>query len=147
MAGLLLFLLLWLALPVAARRVEVHAASGSSAQWTTMNANANHTNYVPQSQIGASNVQDLQLAWTFPFPAVTSVPGLSVTGQGAISPPLVVNGTVYLVTNFLTVYAIDGETGGVLWTYAGGAQRRRGSHWGRWTATCTGSTTTAGTSG
>jgi alcohol dehydrogenase (cytochrome c)/quinohemoprotein ethanol dehydrogenase len=29
-----------------------------------------------------------------------------------------VNGTVYLVTNFLTVYAINGETGGVVWSYA-----------------------------
>ena len=65
-----------------------------------MNSNANHTNYVAQSQIGASNAQDLQVAWTFPFPAAPDVPGLASTGQGSISPPLVVNGMVYLVTNY-----------------------------------------------
>ena len=116
-AGLLLFLLLWLAVPAAPAESKPSASSASPAQWTTMNANSNHTNYVSQSQVGASNVQDLQLAWTFPFPAVTSVPGLSVTGQGAIAPPLVVNGTLYVVTNYLTVYAMDAETGGVLWSY------------------------------
>ena len=86
--------------------------------WTTMNSNANSTNYVAQDQIGASNAQDLQVAWTFPFPVAPSVPGLAVVGQGSISPPLVVNGTVYLVTNYLTVYALDAETGSVLWSYA-----------------------------
>ncbi len=82
-----------------------------------MNANGNHTNYVPQDQVSASNVQNLQVAWTFPFPAAYNVPGLAVTGEGSISPPLVVNGTVFVLTNFLTVYAINGETGAVVWSY------------------------------
>lgn len=82
-----------------------------------MNANANATNYFPQNQVRAATVQDLQVAWTFPFPTAPPVPGLTTPGQGAISPPLVVNGTVYVVTNFLTVYAINGETGGQLWSY------------------------------
>ena len=93
-------------------------AESTGAAWTTMNANADHSNYVAQTQVGASNVQNLQLAWTFPFPAASQVPGLTVTGQGSISPPLVVNGTVYLVTNFMTLYAINGETGAVVWSYA-----------------------------
>jgi alcohol dehydrogenase (cytochrome c)/quinohemoprotein ethanol dehydrogenase len=83
-----------------------------------MNANTNSTNYVAQNQVVASTAQDLQVAWTFPFPSTPTVPGLAVPGEGSISPPLVVNGTVYLVTNFLTVYAINGETGGVVWSYA-----------------------------
>ena len=76
-----------------------------------MNANANHTNYVAQNQIDASDAQDLQVAWTFRSRRRHNVPGLNVTGQGVYLPPLVVNGTVYVVTNYLTVYAINGETG------------------------------------
>jgi alcohol dehydrogenase (cytochrome c) len=94
-----------------------HAANGG-VDWTTMNSDADHANYVSQSQIGASNVADLQFQWTFPFPISPNVPGLAVTGQGAIAPPLVVNGTVYEVTNFLTVYAINAETGALVWSYS-----------------------------
>ena len=83
-----------------------------------MNSNADHTNYVTQDQIGASNAQDLGARLDLPVPGGARVPGLNVTGQGSISPPLVVNGTVYLVTNYLTVYAINGETGEVVWSYA-----------------------------
>jgi glucose dehydrogenase len=93
------------------------SSSSSFPSWTTINSNVNHTNYVSQDQIGASNVPDLQVAWTFPFPTAPNVPGLAVAGQGSISPPLVVNGVVYLVTNYLTVYAIDGQSGGILWTF------------------------------
>ena len=83
-----------------------------------MNSGADHSNYVSQTEIGPSNVQNLKLAWSFPIPAAPSVPGLTVAGEGSISPPLVVNGTVYIVTNYLTVYALNGETGGVLWSYS-----------------------------
>ena len=94
------------------------AAVVSSSSWTRINANANSTNYLPQDQIGASNAAALQVAWTFPFPVAPDVPGLATAGQGSISPPLVVNGTVYVVTNYLTVFAINGETGSVIWSYA-----------------------------
>ena len=109
--------MLTLVLPPIQEGFQAHASPGS-AGWTTMNADVNSTNYVAQSQISASNVQNLQVAWTLPFPSAVPVSGLNVTGEGSISPPLVVNGTVYLVTNFLTVYAINGETGQTVWTYA-----------------------------
>jgi len=118
LAALLLFLFISLAIPSAPAVAQSNPGGGSAVDWTTMNADADHTNYVAQDQVGASNVQNLQVAWTLPFPAASDVPGLNVTGQGSLSPPLVVNGTVYLVTNFLTVYAIDGETGSVVWQYA-----------------------------
>jgi len=117
-AGLLLFLFMTLTIPPAPAESQSNPSAGSSVNWTTMNSNSNHTNYVDQSQVDASNARDLQVAWTFPFPSAPDVPGLNVTGQGAISPPLVVNGTVYIVTGFLTVYAINGETGTVVWSYA-----------------------------
>ncbi len=117
-AASLLFLLI-ISLSFSAAPAESQTtAPADSGSWTRMNSNANSTNYVSQSQVDASNAQDLQVAWTFPFPSAPTVPGLAVTGQGAISPPLVVNGTVYVVTNFLTVYAINGETGAMVWSYA-----------------------------
>lgn len=117
-AGLLLLLFMSLTVPPAPAESQPNASAGAAADWTTMNSNSNHTNYVAQSQVGASNVQNLQVAWTLPFPAEYNVPGLNATGQGSISPPLVVNGTVYLFSNYLTVYAINGETGTVIWSYA-----------------------------
>jgi len=117
LAGLLLFLFFSLTVPSSPAESQSNPPAGSAVDWTTMNSNANHTNYVAQNQIGASSAQNLQLGWTFPFPAAPKVSGLNVTGQGSISPPLVVNGTVYVVTNYLTVYAINAETGGELWSY------------------------------
>ena len=59
---LLLILLVSLASPSA----PYHAVAGdpNPAEWTTMNANANSTNYVAQSQIVASSAKDLRVAWT-----------------------------------------------------------------------------------
>src|ERR1700752_2465365 len=111
---LLLFISLTTPYPPAGK---ASASAAAPVDWTTMNSDANHTDYVAQDQIGASDVQNLYLGWSFPFPAATSVPGLNVTGQGSISPPLVVNGTVYVATNYLTVYAINGETGAEVWSY------------------------------
>ncbi len=82
-----------------------------------MNHDSNATNFSPQTQITPENVGSLKLDWVLPFPSVTSVPGLNLTGSGSITPPLVVNGIVYLQTNFLRVYAIDATTGNVLWTF------------------------------
>ena len=88
-------------------------------EWPYMNSDANATNYVRQGQITATTVGSLNVKWVYPFPSVPSVAGLNQTGEGAIAPPLVVNGTVYVVTNFLWVYAFDAATGSVLWTFAG----------------------------
>src|ERR1035437_5806521 len=118
LATLLLFLL-FISLTFPASPVKSQtSSSASNPSWTTMNSNVNATNYVSQNQIGASNAQNLQVAWTFPFPVAPNVPGLTVTAQGSISPPLVVDGIVYLVTNYLTVYAINGESGAIVWSFA-----------------------------
>jgi alcohol dehydrogenase (cytochrome c) len=59
----------------------------------------------------------MNLAWSFSFPSAVLTPGLNVTGQGSITPPLVINGTVYVAMNDLEVIAFDGAKGSVLWTY------------------------------
>jgi len=99
----------WLPLPASAQ------SSGSPVDWPLMNSDQNGTNYVDQGQVSAATVGSLELAWTFPLPAAQPVPGLAMPGEGSISPPLVVNGIVYLVTGSLRVYAINAATGLVVW--------------------------------
>jgi len=111
-------LFLLVSLTLFATTSESHASPSTGVGWTTMNSDRNATNYVAQKQVDASTAQNLEAAWTFPFPSAPSVSGLAAPGEGSISPPLVVNGTVYVVTNFLTVYAIDAATGVVVWSYA-----------------------------
>jgi len=85
--------------------------------WTAANANPQGTNAVRQSQLVSGTANDLSLAWSFSFPAAVLTPGLNVTGQGSIAPPLVINGLVYVVMNDLEVIAFDAAKGSVLWTY------------------------------
>ncbi len=89
----------------------------SRSEWTHMNADPSESNSVEQKQVTEQTIGSLALKWMYPFPAVDNVPGLNVTGQGAIAPPLVVNGTVYVITDFLRVYAMDAASGSILWTY------------------------------
>ncbi len=87
------------------------------ANWEFMNYDSNASNYSPQDQINVHTAGSLKFAWIFPFPSVTGVPGLNQSGSGSITPPLVVQGVVYLQTNFLRVYALDANSGVVLWSY------------------------------
>jgi alcohol dehydrogenase (cytochrome c) len=93
------------------------AGAGSHVNWTNANADPQGTNSVLQSQLVASTSMDMSLAWSFSFPVAVLTPGLNVTGQGSIAPPLVVNGTVYTVMNDLEVIAFEAAKGSVLWTY------------------------------
>ena len=93
------------------------SSSTQGANWEFMNYDANASNYSQQNQINTQTAGNLKFDWIFPFPSVASVPGLNQSGSGSITPPLVVQGVVYLQTNFLRVYAIDAASGAVLWTY------------------------------
>ena len=85
--------------------------------WTTDNANPSGTNSVTQAQLVPGTADPMKLDWSLSFPVATLTPGLNATGQGSIAPPLVVNGTVFVVMNDLQVFAIDASDGSVLWTY------------------------------
>ncbi len=98
------------------------------ANWTMINYNLNGTNDSPQTSIGANNVQNLGMSWTVPFPqndpnwASVNAPycypncATWAVEPGADSPPLVVAGFVYVVTNQGVVYALNAATGAPVWT-------------------------------
>src|SRR5216683_3264374 len=90
--------------------------SSLEANWAEPNGNAFNTNYNPQNQINSSNAQYLGLNWLFPLPthptALISVSG----GLGVDTAPLIINGTVYFVTQASQVFALNAANGNVLWT-------------------------------
>jgi outer membrane protein assembly factor BamB len=109
----------------------VNAAASSSdtgPNWEYINYNLNGTNASPQTAIGPSNVGSLVMNWTVPMPATDPNWG-SVNAKycypncatwqvepGADSPPLVVNGIVYFVTNQGVLYALNAANGVQVWT-------------------------------
>src|SRR5882672_2421847 len=118
-----LFIISSISLPIVmaagnSRPVGLAAAPLSSleANWTAGNGNAFNQNYNPQHQINSSNAQYLGLSWLFPLPthptALLSVAG----GLGVDTAPLIINGTIYFVTQAMQVFALNAASGNVLWT-------------------------------
>jgi len=84
--------------------------------WEQINNNVRGTNYSPQNQINADNAHMLELKWAFPIPPVQEFneQGVAIT-EGSMTPPLIINGTVYFTTNMRDTYAIDSVTGSLKW--------------------------------
>ena len=125
MQGLKILSLLVLAILVAstvssAIRAEAQTPSGSKAasNWEYINHDSWGSNYSPQYEINKENVKDLEIRWIFPFPEAATFarnqPGV-VPFEGAITPPLIVNGTVYVASNMRNVYSFDLKTGQMNW--------------------------------
>lgn len=93
----------------------------SGANWPYINHDINGTNYVQQTAMSSSNVNTLGMAWTMPFsqndPSWASAPGAQWSVEpGADSPPLVVQGFVYIITNQGILYALNAATGAEVWS-------------------------------
>jgi glucose dehydrogenase len=75
-------------------------------------------NYSAQTIITNQNAKSLSVNWIFPVPAapgaVASLQGAATEGAGPT--PIVVNGVVYVVTNYNVAYALDAGDGHVLWS-------------------------------
>ena len=99
--------------------IEVFSVENNSEEnnWEYINHNVRGTNYSPQNQINAENAHMLELKWTYPIPQAVELngqEGISLT-EGSMTPPLVINGTVYFTTNMRDTYAIDSSTGDLKW--------------------------------
>jgi PQQ-dependent dehydrogenase (methanol/ethanol family) len=98
--------------PNAAAREEVTAQSIEQifhprpGDWPTYSGNINGNRYSVLTDINASNVKQLRLAWIHPIPYF----GLETT-------PLVIDGVMY-VTGPNQVQALDGRTGREIWNYS-----------------------------
>ena len=86
------------------------------ANWASPNGNQFGQDYNPQTQINSTSVANLGLSWLFPLPthptALISVAG----GLGVDTAPLIVNGTIYAITQYGQVFALNAANGDVIWT-------------------------------
>ena len=74
-------------------RPAAMAAPAEDGSWTMPAKNYASTRFADLDQINAGNVRDLQLAWTFSTGVL----------RGHEAPPLVVDGTMYIVTPYIPI--------------------------------------------
>jgi PQQ-dependent dehydrogenase (methanol/ethanol family) len=101
----------WLALGQQPRRIDDAAlrnAGKSGEEWLSYGLTPGETRYSPLNQINATNVSRLGLNWLYEVG-----PG----GGGQEATPLMSNGTLYGITNWSIVFAVDARTGKEKWRW------------------------------
>ncbi len=92
----------------------------SADDWVYVNANSWGWNYSPQSQINKDNVNNLEVKWIYPLEGSEAIPAaMNVVGMvsGSTTPPIVVDGKVFITTNFQKTYGVDAASGQQLWAH------------------------------
>ena len=90
--------------------------SSQEANWVGGNANPFNQNYNPQNVINSSNAQYLGINWLFPLPLhPTSLLNVAA-GLGVDTSPLIINGTIYAVTQADQALALNAANGNIIWT-------------------------------
>src|SRR6202049_3904625 len=83
-------------------------AGKTGTEWLSYGVTPGETRYSPLNQINTSNVSRLGLAWSY-----DSGPG----GGNQEGTPLEWNGTLYGITNWSVVFALDARTGKERWRW------------------------------
>jgi quinohemoprotein ethanol dehydrogenase len=76
--------------------------------WLSYGRNQNETRYSPLKQIDTSNVKRLGLAWSY---------AIGAGGGNQEGTPLVWNNTLYGITSWSVVFAVDATTGKQIWRW------------------------------
>jgi glucose dehydrogenase len=84
----------------------LRSAGKSGEDWLSYGVTPQETRYSPLSQINRENVSRLGLAWSY---------DLGVGGGNQEGTPLEWNGTIYGITNWSIVFAVDERTGKEKW--------------------------------
>ena len=82
--------------------------AGGQNDWLTYHGSYKSYHYSPLAQINASNVGNLGVAWIH-------IPGRST--RGLQSMPLVADGVLYYTGSYSRIFALNGATGEVIWSY------------------------------
>src|SRR5579883_150146 len=109
LAGLVLAT--WVVAGQQARRIDdlaLRSAGRTGEDWLTYGLTPQETRYSPLKQIDATNVNRLGLAWSF---------DLGPGGGNQEATPLEWNGTIYAITNWSVVIAVDARTGKERWRW------------------------------
>jgi glucose dehydrogenase len=86
------------------------------ANWAFANGDQFNSDYNPQNIINSSNAQYLGLSWLFPLPTHPTALLTVTGGLGVDTAPLIINGTIYAVTQYDQAFALNAANGNVLWT-------------------------------
>ncbi|MFQ6134907.1 MAG: PQQ-binding-like beta-propeller repeat protein, partial [Nitrososphaerales archaeon] len=93
----------------------------SDKDWQYVNGNSWAQNYSPQTQINKDNVDQLEVKWIFPLGSKALAPAgmQAIRGfsEGTTTPPVIRDGTVYVLSNWGRMYAVDADTGKQKWTH------------------------------
>src|SRR3979411_2663417 len=81
-------------------------AGKSGDEWLTYGLTQGETRYSPLNQINTTNVGKLVPAWSY---------DLGAGGGNQENTPLIWNGTLYGITNWSVVFAVDAKTGKERW--------------------------------
>ena len=84
------------------------SAGKNGEDWLTYGFTPGETRYSPLVQLNPSNVKRLGLAWSY---------DLGAGGGGQEATPLVWNGTLFGITNWSVVFAVDARTGKERWRW------------------------------
>ncbi|HLJ92171.1 MAG TPA: PQQ-dependent dehydrogenase, methanol/ethanol family, partial [Gemmataceae bacterium] len=106
-----LITLVWTATGQTSRPVDdtvLRNAGKTGGEWLTYGLTQGETRFSPLTQINASNVSRLGLAWSH---------DVGVGGGTQEDTPLVWNGTLYGITNWSIVFAVDARTGKERWRW------------------------------
>jgi quinohemoprotein ethanol dehydrogenase len=79
-----------------------------SGSWLTYGKSQSEQRYSPLKQIDTSNVKRLGLAWSY---------AVGAGGGNQEGTPLVWNNTIYGITTWSVVFAVDGRTGKEIWRW------------------------------
>ncbi len=101
----------WIAASPQVQRVDDRALRNAGAtgdEWLTHGLSQSESRFSPLADINASNVNRLGLAWSYE---------VGSGGGGQEATPLVWNGTIYGITNWSVVFAVDARTGKERWRW------------------------------
>ncbi|PYS02640.1 MAG: PQQ-dependent dehydrogenase, methanol/ethanol family [Acidobacteria bacterium] len=101
----------WIAAGQQARRVDdlaLRNAGRTGEEWLTYGLTPGETRYSPLKQIDTTNVTRLGLAWSY---------DVGTGGGNQEATPLFWNGTLYGITNWSIVFAVDARTGKERWRW------------------------------
>ncbi|HMF92826.1 MAG TPA: PQQ-binding-like beta-propeller repeat protein [Vicinamibacterales bacterium] len=88
---------------------SANAADGQNADWALHNLDLAGTRFSPLDQINTTTVKSLAPRWLFQHGVIDGVSNQTT--------PVIVNGVMYVTDPRGSVYALDGATGHLLWSY------------------------------
>lgn len=114
--------LLALAFAGCSRQVTVRSPTAPVEEWPTYGNDPGSSRYSPLTEITKANLKYLKVAWTYHTGdlsyANTTWNGQKVWARSTFeATPLLVDGTLYIVTPFNRIIALDPETGREKWTF------------------------------